>query len=139
MKKINNSIHQVTNSWFDWVEVNWESQNSNYYTVPAELLLWGNVIYWDGTKSLLASVCLLRSTKNMTTHYRMFFAKRDFICDEHTGLPIVEHSNILSTAFLVPALPKMYGGGRTLNYMVLNSEGPCRYVDLFTALETPLV
>ena len=35
-----------------------------------------------------------------------FFATGDFICDENTGLSVVEHTNnILSTAFLVPALP----------------------------------
>ena len=73
--KKNNSIHQVTNSWFDWVEVNWENRNGNFYTVTAKLLLWGNVIYSDGTESLLASVCLLRSTKNMIAHDRMFFAE----------------------------------------------------------------
>ena len=41
----------------------------------------------------------------MTAHDRMFFAKGDYICDENTGLRVVEHNNILSTAFVVPALP----------------------------------
>ena len=95
----------MVNSWFDWVEVNWESRNGKYYTVPAKLILWRNVIYSDGTESLLASVCLLRSTKNMTAHDRMCFAKGDYNCEENTGLSVVEHNNILSTAFVVPALP----------------------------------
>ena len=77
--KKDNCIHQVTNSWFDWVEVNWESRNGNYYTVPAKLILWRNVIYSDGTESLLASVCSLRSTNNMTAHDLMFFATGDYI------------------------------------------------------------
>jgi hypothetical protein len=34
----------------------------------------------------------------------MFFATSDYICDEKTGLSVVEHNNILSTAFVVPAL-----------------------------------
>ena len=75
------------------------------YTAPANPLLWGNVINSDWTESLLASVCSLRNTKNMTAHDRMFFAKGDYICDENTGLSVVEHNNILSTAFVVPALP----------------------------------
>ena len=40
--KQDKSLHQ-SNSWFDWVEVNWESRNGKNYSVPAKLLLWGNV------------------------------------------------------------------------------------------------
>jgi len=40
----------------------------------------------------------------MPAHHRMFFVTGDYICDEKTGLSIVEHNNILSTAFVVPAL-----------------------------------
>ena len=40
----------------------------------------------------------------MPAHHRMFFATGDYICDEKTGLSVVEHNNILSTAFVVPAL-----------------------------------
>jgi len=35
--KQDKSIHQ-SNSWFDWVEVNLESQNGKNYSVPAKLL-----------------------------------------------------------------------------------------------------
>ena len=40
----------------------------------------------------------------MPAHHHMFFATGDYICDEKTGLSVVEHNNILSTAFVVPAL-----------------------------------
>jgi hypothetical protein len=41
--------------WFDWVEVNWEKgDGSSSYTVPAKLLLWGNVIFSNTTTILLA-------------------------------------------------------------------------------------
>ena len=40
----------------------------------------------------------------MPGHHRMFFATGDYICDEKTGLSVVEHNNIFSTAFVVPAL-----------------------------------
>ena len=39
--------------WFDWVEVNWEKgDGSSSYTVPAKLLLWGNVIFSNSTTIL---------------------------------------------------------------------------------------
>ena len=101
--KQDKSLHQ-SKSWFDWVEVNWESRNGKNYSVPAKLLLWGNVVYSDGTETLLASIRSLRSTTVMPAHHRMFFATGDYICDEKTGLSVVEHNNILSTAFVVPAL-----------------------------------
>ena len=102
-KKQGKSLHQ-SNSWFDWVEVNWESRNGKNYSVPAKLLLWGNVVYSDGTETLLASIRSVGSTTVMPAHHRMFFATGDYICDEKTGLSIVEHNNILSTALVVPAL-----------------------------------
>ena len=69
------SLHQ-TSSWFDcWVEVSWESRNGKNYSVPAKLLLWGNVMYSDGTETLLESVCLLRSTKNMSTIIACFLSQ----------------------------------------------------------------
>ena len=37
-------------------------------------------------------------------HNRMFSVTGDYICDEKTGLSVVEHNKILSTAFEVPAL-----------------------------------
>ncbi len=37
-------------------------------------------------------------------HNRMFYITGDYICDEKTGLSVVEHNKILSTAFEVPAL-----------------------------------
>ena len=41
--------------WFDWVEVNWEKgDGSSSYTVPAKLLLWGNVIFSNTTTNLFA-------------------------------------------------------------------------------------
>ena len=71
--------------------MNWESRNGKNYSVPAKLLLWGNVVYSDGTETLLASIRSLRSTTVMPAHHRMFFATGDYICDEKTGLSVVEH------------------------------------------------
>ena len=66
-----------TSDWFDWVEVNWDGGDGLNYTVPAILVLWGNVIYSDDSTLLLASVCSLQSTKTMNLHDRMFFARCD--------------------------------------------------------------
>jgi hypothetical protein len=101
--KQDKNFHQ-SNSWFDWVEVNWESRNGKNYSVPAKLLLWGKVVYSDGTETLLASIRSLKSTIVMPVPPCMFFATSDYICDEKTRLSVVEHYNILSTAFVVPAL-----------------------------------
>ena len=49
------------------------------YTVPAKLILWGNVNYSDGTQTLLPYVCFLKSTKSMPAHDLMFFATGDYI------------------------------------------------------------
>ena len=40
--------------WFDWVEVDWDDNNGNVYTVPATLdLLYGVVRYCILTKALI--------------------------------------------------------------------------------------
>ena len=104
--KQDKSLHQ-SNSWFDWVEVNWESRNGKNYSVPAKLLLWGNVgsfIQMELKHSLHRSIRSLRSTTVMPAHHCMCFATGDNICDEKTGLSVVDHNNILSTAFVVPSL-----------------------------------
>ena len=33
--------NQMQKQWFDWVEVDWDDNNGNVYTVPATLDLWG--------------------------------------------------------------------------------------------------
>ena len=92
--------------WFDWVEVNWETGDGlNAYTVPAILVLWGNVIYSDDSTVLLASVCSLQSTKAMSRHDRMFFASGDNLVDGPSSFCVVDFDSILSTAFVVPAIP----------------------------------
>ena len=45
----------------------------------------------------------------MKAHKRMFFAKGDTICNDTTELSVVEFNNILSTAFVVPALKPQEG------------------------------
>ena len=40
----------------------------------------------------------------MKAHKCMFFAKGDTICNDTTELSVVEFNNILSAAFVVPAL-----------------------------------
>ena len=45
---------QVQKQWFDWVEVDWDDNNGNMYTVPATLdLLYGVVRYCILTKALI--------------------------------------------------------------------------------------
>ena len=40
--------------WFDWVEVDWDDNNGNVYTVPATLdLMYGMVRYCILTKALI--------------------------------------------------------------------------------------
>ena len=91
--------------WFDWVEVNWEKgDGSSSYTVPAKLLLWGNVIFSNTTTILLACIRSLKSSTEMKIHKRMFFARGDTLCNDTTELSVVEFHNILSAAFVVPAL-----------------------------------
>jgi hypothetical protein len=57
---------QMQKQWFDWVEVDWDDNNGNVYTVPATLDLWVKILYSDQSTDLLASVrslCLLKSLK----------------------------------------------------------------------------
>ena len=45
---------QKYKQWFDWVEVDWDDNNGNVYTVPATLdLLYGVVRYCILTKALI--------------------------------------------------------------------------------------
>jgi hypothetical protein len=45
---------QMQRQWFDWVEVDWDDNNGNVYTVPATLdLLYGVVRYCILTKALI--------------------------------------------------------------------------------------
>ena len=77
--------------WFDWVEVNWEKgDGSSFYTVPAKLLLWGNVIFSNTTTILLACIRSLKSSTEMKIHKCMFFARGDTLCNDATELSIVE-------------------------------------------------
>ena len=46
---------QMQKQWFDWVEVDWDDNNGNVYTVPARLDLWGQILYSDQSTDLLAS------------------------------------------------------------------------------------
>ena len=65
--------------WFDWVEVDWDDNNGNVYTVPATLDLWGQILYSDQSTDLLASVRSLRSTKSLKQHDHIFFSRGDFL------------------------------------------------------------
>ena len=73
-------------------------------SVPAKLLLWGNVIFSNTTTILLACIRSLKSSTEMKIHKRMFFARGDTLCNDTTELSVVEFHNILSAAFVVPAL-----------------------------------
>ena len=86
------------------MEVNWEDKNGNVYSVPAELYLWGEALYSDGTSKLLGTVRSLQSYKTMKPHDRMFFARGDELaCDTASSLSVVDFESILSIAFVVPA------------------------------------
>ena len=83
----------------------WEKgDGSSFYTVSAKLLLWGNVIFSNSTTILLACICSLKSSTEMKIHKCMFFARGDTFCNDTTELSVVEFHNILSAAFVVPAL-----------------------------------
>ena len=85
--------------------MNWEKgDGSSSYTVPAKLLLWGNVIFSNTTTILLACIRSLKSSTEMKIHKRMFFARGDILCNDTPELSVVEFHNILSAAFVVPAL-----------------------------------
>ena len=54
---------QKQRQWFDWVEVDWDDNNGNVYTVPATLdLLYGGgqILYSDQSTDLLASAGLIK-------------------------------------------------------------------------------
>ena len=65
--------------WFDWVEVDWDDNNGNVYTVPATLDLWGQILYSDQSTDLLASVRSLCSMKSLKQHDCIFFSHGDFL------------------------------------------------------------
>jgi hypothetical protein len=45
---------KIQKQWFDWVEVDWDDNNGNVYTVPTTLdLLYGVVRYCILTKALI--------------------------------------------------------------------------------------
>ena len=70
---------QKQRQWFDWVEVDWDDNNGNVYTVPARLDLWGQMLYSDQSTDLLASVRSLRSMKSLKQHDRIFFSRGDYM------------------------------------------------------------
>ena len=73
---------QKQKQWFDWVEVDWDDNNGNVYTVPTTLdLLYGDgqILYSDQSTDLLASVRSLRSMKSLKQHDRIFFSRGDFL------------------------------------------------------------
>jgi hypothetical protein len=75
--------------------VNWEKgDGSSSYTVPAKLLLWGNVIFSNSTTILLACIRSLKSSTEMKIHKRMFFARGDTLCNDTTELSVVEFYNM---------------------------------------------
>ena len=94
--------------WFDLVEVNWEKRDgSSSYTVQFRqnyLLLGENVIFSNATTILLACFRSLKSSTGMKFHERMFFTRGVTLCNDSTELNVVEIQNILSAAFVVPAL-----------------------------------
>ena len=65
--------------WFDWVEVDWDDNNGNVYTVPAALDLCGQILYSDQSTDLLASVRSLHSMKSLKQHDCIFFTCGDFL------------------------------------------------------------
>ena len=66
---------QMQKQWFDWVEVDWDDNNGNVYTVPATLDLWGGkILYSDQSTDLLASVRSLCSMKSLKQHDRIHIA-----------------------------------------------------------------
>ena len=70
---------QKQKQWFDWVEVDWDHNNGNVYTVPATLDLWSQILYSDQSTDLLASVRSLRSMKSLKQHDRIIFSRGDFM------------------------------------------------------------
>ena len=70
---------QMQKQWFDWVEVDWDDNNGNVYTVPATLDLWGQILYSDQSTDLLASVRSLCTMKSLKQHDCIFFSSGDFM------------------------------------------------------------
>ena len=73
---------QMPKQWFDWVEVDWDDNNGNVYTVPARLDLCyggGQILYSDQSTDLLASVRSLHSMKSLKQHDCIFFSHGDFM------------------------------------------------------------
>jgi hypothetical protein len=99
------SATKLGKQWFDWVEVNWTNDDGAVFTVPARLALWGKVHYADDTNELLAVVRSLKNDGIMPPHDRMFFARGGYLDTSYEGLCLVEFESILSTAFVIPALP----------------------------------
>ena len=78
----NMQSRQMQKQWFDWVEVDWDDNNGNVYTVPATLdLLYGGgqILYSDQSTDLLASVRSLQSRKSLKQHDRILFSHGDFM------------------------------------------------------------
>ena len=97
---------QMQKQWFDWVEVDWDDNNGNVYTVPARLDLWGQILYSDQSTDLLASVRSLHSMKSLKQHDCIFFSHGDFLNRGNSScLYVVDCDSIVSTAFVVPCLP----------------------------------
>jgi hypothetical protein len=62
--------------WFDWVEVDWDDNNGNVYTVPATLdLLYGDgqILYSDQSTDLLVSVRSLTMFKEKSEAAQSYF------------------------------------------------------------------
>ena len=100
---------QMQKQWFDWVEIDWDDNNGNVYTVPAALdFLYGVVrtLYFIKSTDLLASVRSLQSTKSLKQHDRIFFSHGDFLNrGDSSCFYVVDCDSIVSTAFVVPCLP----------------------------------
>ena len=98
---------QMQNQWFDWVEIDWDDNNGNVYTVLATLDLWdGQILYSDQSTDLLASVRSLRSRKSLKQHDCIFFSRGDFQNrGDSSCFYVVDCDSIVSSAFVVPCLP----------------------------------
>ena len=62
------------------------------------------LFFFNTTTILLACIRSLKSSTKMNIHKRMFFARRDTFCNDTTELSVVQFHNMLSAAFVVPAL-----------------------------------
>ncbi len=82
----------------------WTNNDSAVFTIPARLALWCKVFYADGSNELLA-VQSLNSDGIMPPCDRMFFSRGGYLDTSYNGLCLVALESILSTAFVIPALP----------------------------------